>query len=62
MGGGADNPHRPGTPSLGSVGLIDIPLQMTKAEHRKTMQRTNERVRELAELPPRPSACAISFL
>jgi hypothetical protein len=51
-GGGADNPHRPGTPSVGSVGLIDIPPQMTKAVHRKTMQRTNERVRELAELPP----------
>jgi hypothetical protein len=51
-GGGADNPHRPGTPPPGSVGLIDIPPQMTKAVHRKTMKQTNERVRELAEFPP----------
>ncbi len=51
-GGGADNPHRPGTPSPDSVGLIDIPPQMTKSVHGKTMQRTNERVQELAELPP----------
>jgi hypothetical protein len=55
-GGGAGNPYRPGSPSPGSVGLIDIPPQMTRVEHRKTMKRTNERVLELAALPPEPLA------
>jgi hypothetical protein len=52
-GGGAGNPYRPGTASARSVGLIDIPPQMTKAVHRRTMKRTNERVLELADLPPK---------
>jgi hypothetical protein len=53
-GGGAGNPYRPGITSARSVGLIDTPPQMTKAVHHKTMRRTNERVRELANLPLEP--------
>ena len=53
-GGGAGNPYRPGTPSPESVGLIDIPPQLNRVEHRKTMKRTNARVLELGSLPPEP--------